>query len=87
MRYNRAEMAKTGRNEACHCGSGKKFKHCCEGKRTSLPLAGWITLGAIGLAVAVLAYFLVAAATDDGSSSARTCPPGQVWSAAHGHCH
>jgi len=23
--------AKTGRNEACPCGSGKKFKKCCQG--------------------------------------------------------
>ncbi len=23
---------KPGRNEPCYCGSGKKFKHCCEGK-------------------------------------------------------
>lgn len=22
-------MAKTGRNDPCHCGSGKKFKRCC----------------------------------------------------------
>lgn len=22
-------LAKTGRNEPCHCGSGKKFKKCC----------------------------------------------------------
>jgi uncharacterized protein len=22
-------MPKTGRNELCPCGSGKKFKHCC----------------------------------------------------------
>ena len=20
---------KLGRNDPCHCGSGKKFKHCC----------------------------------------------------------
>jgi tetratricopeptide (TPR) repeat protein len=25
-------MAKHGRNEPCHCGSGKKYKHCCLGK-------------------------------------------------------
>ena len=25
-------MAKTGRNEPCPCGSGKKFKNCCAGK-------------------------------------------------------
>jgi len=24
---------KTGRNEPCYCGSGKKYKHCCLGKR------------------------------------------------------
>ena len=23
-------MAKIGRNEPCHCGSGKKYKKCCE---------------------------------------------------------
>jgi tetratricopeptide (TPR) repeat protein len=23
-------MAKTGRNDPCHCGSGKKYKRCCE---------------------------------------------------------
>ena len=25
-------MNKTGRNDACPCGSGKKFKKCCLGK-------------------------------------------------------
>ena len=24
---------KTGRNEPCPCGSGKKFKHCCLNKK------------------------------------------------------
>jgi tetratricopeptide (TPR) repeat protein len=27
VQYN--TMPKTGRNEPCPCGSGKKFKHCC----------------------------------------------------------
>lgn len=26
---------KVGRNEPCPCGSGKKFKKCCEGSRTT----------------------------------------------------
>ncbi len=26
----RTEQEMTGRNEACSCGSGRKFKHCCE---------------------------------------------------------
>lgn len=25
-------MKKIGRNDPCHCGSGKKFKKCCESK-------------------------------------------------------
>lgn len=25
-------MNKTGRNDSCPCGSGKKFKKCCESK-------------------------------------------------------
>jgi hypothetical protein len=28
----RREQAKTGRNETCPCGSGRKFKQCCLGK-------------------------------------------------------
>lgn len=31
-------MSKTGRNEPCPCGSGKKFKHCCgKGKDNVIP--------------------------------------------------
>ncbi len=28
-------MTAIGRNEPCHCGSGKKYKHCCLGKEPS----------------------------------------------------
>ena len=31
---------KTGRNDPCSCGSGKKFKHCCENKKVSVPTQG-----------------------------------------------
>jgi preprotein translocase subunit SecA len=27
---------KTGRNEPCPCGSGKKFKKCCGGRRSTV---------------------------------------------------
>jgi serine-type anaerobic sulfatase-maturating enzyme len=30
----RSTMARTGRNDPCPCGSGKKFKHCCAIDRT-----------------------------------------------------
>ncbi|WP_373280656.1 SEC-C metal-binding domain-containing protein, partial [Methylomonas koyamae] len=26
---NSNPLAKPGRNEACPCGSGRKYKHCC----------------------------------------------------------
>lgn len=28
---------KTGRNELCFCGSGKKYKKCCLGKTGNIP--------------------------------------------------
>ena len=31
-------MAKTGRNEPCPCGSGKKYKRCCWERDRSTPL-------------------------------------------------
>ena len=30
-------MSKTGRNEPCPCGSGKKYKHCCGNKSNVIP--------------------------------------------------
>lgn len=32
-------MPKTGRNDACPCGSGKKYKHCCLEKDRATELA------------------------------------------------
>ena len=31
--YTRAEEERVGRNDPCPCGSGKKFKKCCMGKK------------------------------------------------------
>lgn len=44
----------TGRNELCPCGSGKKYKHCCEGKRRVSKgmialLLGIVALAALGV--------------------------------------
>ena len=77
---------KTGRNDPCPCGSGKKYKQCCEGKAAEKTtfLTKWIavTVGVLVLLVAVgtvASYF-----TDDQNKNA---PPGKVWSADHGHWH
>ena len=34
-----SEKEKTGRNDACPCGSGKKYKHCCLSNPGSLTAA------------------------------------------------
>ena len=78
-----ARASKAGRNELCPCGSGRKFKRCCEsktrsslGSRTLLLVVGAIVLG--GLAAAFSAW------TDD---SVPPTMPGRVWSPEHGHYH
>ncbi len=77
-------MAKIGRNEACPCGSGIKFKHCCAGKletqrdrRSSWALLALALVGALAAVSAVIA--LVSGPSDEG--------PNRVWSAEHGHYH
>lgn len=70
-------MARTGRNESCPCGSGRKFKHCCESKKGGFP-SGVIALMVAG---AVLAAIIIV------FSRARTTSGGPVWSAEHGHYH
>lgn len=76
---------KTGRNEACPCGSGKKFKRCCDGKAD----AG-ARLRSRGLAVLLLVVLLIVVAgividlrSDDGPAVDTV----RVWSPEHGHYH
>jgi hypothetical protein len=70
-------MAKIGRNEPCPCGSGKKFKQCCEAKAT-----GRLTSRLILLAIAGAIVLAILA----GVSNSRSEPRG-VWSPEHGHYH
>ena len=76
-------MALTGRNDTCPCGSGKKFKKCCEAKEQSkrgnnmmLIIVG--VLMAAGLAAGITAF-----TTDRGHTSRQQ----GVWSPEHGHYH
>ena len=70
-------MARTGRNESCPCGSGKKFKHCCESKQDGFP-TGIMALVLVGVLLAGIIIVV---------SNARTTSSGLVWSAEHGHYH
>ena len=71
-------MAKVGRNETCPCGSGKKYKQCCESKA-----AGGVqsTVLMVLIAAAIVAAILA------GFSSSGSSEGGRVYSAEHGHYH
>ncbi len=76
---------KIGRNEPCPCGSGKKYKNCCEGKSTPRKtLFSQILLVLLGFAFILLVISIVDefySADPDGAG------PDRVWSADHGHWH
>jgi uncharacterized protein YecA (UPF0149 family) len=73
-------MAKLGRNEPCHCGSGKKYKHCHESK-TSEGLTSRVLMIVVGGAV------LAAIAAGVASFTAERPVGTRVWDPAHGHFH
>ncbi len=62
-----------GRNALCSCGSGKKFKRCCEGKRTIVRSGwAWKTGGLVVVAALVIVPIAVInakAGKSDGTSS------------------
>ena len=74
-------MARIGRNDVCPCGSGRKFKKCCELKNTAARRSRLLMI-AVGVFVAgALVAGVVSFTTADGGSSVR------VWDPAHGHYH
>ena len=74
--------SKAGRNDACPCGSGKKFKKCCELKETK---------GRGNMTLLVIVGLLMAAGLVVGITSMTSekdiARSGGVWSAEHGHYH
>ena len=73
---------KAGRNDACPCGSGKKYKKCCERKQQS-NRGNQVMLIIVGLLMAAGIVVGITSLTSD-KDVAR---PGGVWSAEHGHYH
>lgn len=84
-----SEKDRPGRNDPCSCGSGRKFKHCCEGRGRRLSFTSWVAIAALVAAALLLVFHLQREALGAGDAGAApvTCPPGEVWSDAHGHCH
>jgi type II secretory pathway component PulK len=79
------KTAKTGRNDPCPCGSGRKYKQCCEGKAAEKTtfLTKWIALIAGILAVLAAVGTIALFFTNDRSNGS----PRRVWSPEHGHWH
>lgn len=73
-------MAKAGRNEPCPCGSGRKFKRCCEAKAAHLRTRTIVLLAVGAILVAILAGFAM-------MDRDRGAGPNRVWSPEHGHYH
>jgi uncharacterized protein YecA (UPF0149 family) len=75
-------MPKPGRNELCHCGSGKKYKKCHAALEQNGGIRGRVLMLAVGGAVVAALLAGIASFTSE-SSTAGT----RVWSAEHGHYH
>ena len=70
-------MAKPGRNDLCPCGSGRKYKKCCERTAARSNLMLIVVGGAIVAAIVAG----IASITGDRAGATR------VWSTEHGHYH
>ncbi len=78
-----AQATKVGRNDLCSCGSGKKYKKCCESKgERSMGQMMMIVLISLILGAGLLA--VVSNFTTETTHVAKT---GGVWDPAHGHYH
>ena len=83
-------MEKIGRNDPCHCGSGKKYKNCHQKiKGTDESRKKGLMIGvALGL-LAVIATIIMLTSSDQKGTSAPPgpAPAGKVWNEEHGHWH
>lgn len=73
-----------GRNDPCHCGSGRKYKNCCL-ERDNSTINSKFGIGALVIVVILGLWFLGSALS--GGDDTPDCPPGQNWSQSHQHCH
>ena len=70
---------KTGRNDTCPCGSGRKFKQCCAGKEERRSQG--TSYAAIAVIIVIVGVIVYSFAGGGGSG------PRQVWDPVHGHYH
>ena len=68
------------RNKLCPCGSGEKYKRCCEGAQSSALSPGLLILAFLVLVGTALAVGTMMNLPDEPD-------PTRVWSEEHGHWH
>ena len=78
-----AQVAKVGRNDLCSCGSGKKFKKCCEGKQGRSRGTTWMAV----LVGVILVGGIIAVVGNFTTEVTHTAKTTGVWDPVHGHYH
>lgn len=72
---------KTGRNEPCPCGSGRKYKQCCLRKSARMSRGQKALAWLIGAVLAAGLIGILMSVTGPQTDS------GMEWSEEHGHWH
>jgi hypothetical protein len=82
-------MRKIGRNELCHCGSGKKYKNCHQqvDGRIETQNKRFIIGGALALVIIIISIVIYFNQPSSSTKAPTNAPPGKVWSEEHGHWH
>jgi uncharacterized protein YchJ len=83
-------MNKIGRNDACHCGSGKKYKNChqqIDVQKKAPNNKNTLIGGAIIVIIILAAIALYFNLQSPANSAPGDAPAGKVWSSEHGHWH
>jgi hypothetical protein len=79
-RWAARPLPKTGRNDPCFCGSGRKFKQCCGPVAESMPPIGLEPLSIAGF------LFALGPAAWREPAALRAMPGGMLAAAVHGLC-
>jgi len=72
-------VAKVRRNDPCPCGSGLKYKQCCERKREQMSRTSLFAIAGVLVAMAAVVLY--------SFTSNRAVGSRQVWDQDHGHYH
>ena len=72
-------MSAIGRNEPCHCGSGKKYKRCCALKANQTSLTSRIAISLIALMLIAGAIFMISSLGDRNEGEAIRVWHGDHW--------